>query len=56
MLLAGPVSHTSTQYMDSVEVFNILLELSTCYCANFSGCCIVVTLSQSAMTCFLESG
>ena len=38
MLLPGPISHTSTQYMDLGEVFNISLELSTIYCANFSGC------------------
>ena len=38
MLLAGPISHTSTQYMDFVEVFNISLDLSTIYCANYSGC------------------
>ena len=38
MLLTGPISHTGTQYMDFVEVFNISLDLSTIYCANFSGC------------------
>ena len=38
MLLAEPISHASTQYMDFVEVFNISLDLSTIYCANFSGC------------------
>ena len=38
MLLAGPISHSSTQYMDFVEVFYISLDLSTIYCANFSGC------------------
>ena len=38
MLLAGPASHTGTQYMDFVEVFNISLDLSTIYCANFSRC------------------
>ena len=27
MLLAGPVSHTSTQCMDFVEIFNIILDL-----------------------------
>ena len=31
MLLAGPVSHTSIQYMDFVEVFNVSLDLSTIY-------------------------
>ena len=38
MLLAGPISHTSTQYMDFVEIFSISLDLSTIYFANFSGC------------------
>ena len=27
MLLAGPISHTSTRYMDFVEIFNIILDL-----------------------------
>ena len=31
MLLAGPISHTSIQHMDSVEVFNVSLNLSTNY-------------------------
>ena len=32
MLLAGPISHTSTRYMDFVEIFNIILDLSiTCF-------------------------
>ena len=38
MLLTGPISHTSTQYMDFVEIFNISLDFSTIYFANFSGC------------------
>ena len=38
MLLAGPVSHTSAQYMDFVEIFNIVLDLSTIYFSHFSGC------------------
>ena len=29
MYLTGPVSHTSTQYRDFVEIFNISLDLST---------------------------
>ena len=36
MLLAGPISHTSTQYMDFVEFFNISLDLSTIYFAHFA--------------------
>ena len=38
MLLAGPVSHTSMDLMDFVEIFNISLDLSTIYFAHFSGC------------------
>ena len=38
MLLAGPISHTRTQYTVFVEIFNISLDLSTIYVANFSGC------------------
>ena len=38
MLLAGPVSDTSPQYMDFVEIFNISLDLSTIYFAHFIGC------------------
>ena len=38
VLLAGPLSHTSTQYMDFVKIFNISLDLSTIYFAHFSGC------------------
>ena len=61
MLLAGPISHTSTQCMDFVKFFNISLDLPTIYFAHFSEClaslkmCIVTTLSQNAITCFLES-
>ena len=29
VLLAGPISHTSTQYMDFVKIINISLDLST---------------------------
>ena len=33
-----PISHTSTRYMDFVEIFNIILDLSiTCF-SHFSGC------------------
>ena len=39
VLLAGPISDTSTQYMNYfVEIFNISLDLSTIYFAHFSGC------------------
>ena len=38
VLLAGPISHTSTRCMDFVEIFNIILDLSiTCF-SRFSGC------------------
>ena len=36
MLLAGPISHTSTKHMDFVKSFNIILDLSTVYFAHFS--------------------
>ena len=38
MLLTWPVSHTSIQCMDFFEIFNVLLDLSTIYFAQFSGC------------------
>ena len=33
VLLAGPISHTSTQYMDFVDIFNISLDFSSVYIA-----------------------
>ena len=59
MLLAGPISHTSTRCMDFVEIFNIILDLSITF-SHFSGCSasfmfIMITLSWNAITCFLES-
>ena len=38
MLFAGPISDTGTQYMDVVEIFNTVLDLSTVYFSHFSGC------------------
>ena len=38
MLLAGPISHTDTQYMDFVETFSISLDISTIYFAHCSEC------------------
>ena len=38
VLLAGPISHTSSQYMDFVEIFNTSLDLSSIYFAHFGGC------------------
>ena len=37
VLLAGPISHTSTQYIDFVGFFYISLDFSTIYFAHFSG-------------------
>ena len=37
MSLAGPISHTSTQYMGLVEIFNIVLDLSASYFSHFKG-------------------
>ena len=37
-ILAGPVFHTCTQYIDFVDIFNISLDLSTIYFAYFRGC------------------
>ena len=37
MLLGGPISHISIQYMDFVEIFNISLHLSAIYFACFNG-------------------
>ena len=38
MLLAGPISHTSTHYMDFVDIFNISLDLSAIYFAHLGEC------------------
>ena len=49
MLLAGTIPQTSIKYMDFVEIFNILLDLSIIFLilvgANELPLCIVVTLS-----------
>ena len=37
VLLAAPISYTSTQYIDFVKIFNISMDLSTIYFVNFSG-------------------
>ena len=48
MLLAGPISHSSTQYIDFVD-FYLSMDLSTNYFAHLVGVelplCVVVTLS-----------
>ena len=57
MLLAGPISHSSTQYIDFVDFFIfhclpcILLILVGLELPLF----VVVTLSQNVLLCFLES-
>ena len=59
MLLAGPISHTSTQYIDFVDFLyftgfclpSILLILVGVELPL----CVVVTLSQNVVLCFLES-
>ena len=59
MLLAGPISHTSIQYFDFVEIYSISFDLSSIYFAHLVGAelclCIVVTLSWNAVSCFLKS-
>ena len=59
VLLAGPISHTSTQYIDFVDFFmfhwiclpSILLILVGVELPL----CVAVTLSQNVVLCFLES-
>ena len=59
MLLAGPITHTSTQYMDFVKIFSISMDFSAIYFAHLVSVklplCIVVIRFQNAMTRFLES-
>ena len=47
MLLAGPISHTSTQYMDFVENFNTVLNLSTISFSHFSNIKWVLSFIRS---------
>ena len=58
-VMAGPISHTSTQWMGFVEIFDVSLDLSTIYQLVLMGVefhlCVVVTSSQNAMINFLES-
>ena len=51
MLLARPISHTSTQYMDFVKIFNISLDLSSIFILLILlgvelPLCIVVTIIE----------
>ena len=59
MLLAGPVSHTSTQYIDFVEIFNISLDFLLFILIILVGVelplCIVVTLSKNAISLDLSA-
>ena len=54
MLLAGPIPHTSIQYMDFVEIFNASLDLSTIYfillilvCITLPLCIVVIVVTLS---------
>ena len=59
MLLTGPISHNSTQYMDFVEISTFhwicLLFILLILVGVEVPVCIVVTLSWNAITCLLES-
>ena len=59
MLLAGPISHTSTQYIDFVNFFIFhwicLLSILFILVGVELPLCVVVTLSQNVVLCFLES-
>ena len=52
------ISYTGTQCMDFVEIFNVSLDVSTFFLLILVDVelplSIVVTLSQNAITCFLE--
>ena len=58
-LLAGPISHTSTQYIDFVDIFTfhwICLPFILLILVGVElPLCVIVTLSQNAVSCFLES-
>ena len=59
MLLAGPISHTSTQYIDFVNFLYFTGFVYYLFLLILVGVelplCVVVTLSQNAVLCFLES-
>ena len=53
MLLAGPISHASTRFMDFVEIFNIVQDLCTICFSRFSGCCALFVYScHSILECY----
>ena len=51
MLLTGPISHTSTQYIDYVEILNISLDLSAIYFVHFSVLASFVYSCHSILEC-----
>ena len=53
VLLARPISHTSTQCMDLVEIFNISLDLSTIYFVHFTGCWASFVYSCDSTLCIV---
>ena len=59
MLLAGPMSHTSTQYIDYVDLLYFTRFVHHLFLLILVGVelplCVVVTLSQNVVLCFLES-
>ena len=42
--MAGPISHTSIQYMDFVEIFSVALDLSAIYFSVELPLCLVTLL------------
>ena len=54
MLLAGLISHTSTQSIDFVDFLNFTSILLILVGVELP-LCVVVTLSQNVVLCFLES-
>ena len=53
MLLARLISHTGTQYIDFVDIFNISLALPAIYFAHFSVCGASSVYSyHSILECF----
>ena len=54
MLLAGPFSHTNTQYIEFVKFFNISPDLSTIYFTHFSECLASFVYSyHSILECYM---
>ena len=57
MLLAGPIFHTSTQYIDFVDFLHFTGFVCHLFCSFLVGIelplCVAVTLSQNAVSFFL---